>query len=258
MKNDVLEKYLNKLLKQPRETDWLEFKLNFHSFEEIGKDISAISNTACLRNRDNGYIVFGIEDNSLNVVGTSLTLDKKKGNEQMEVWLAKMLSPSLDFEIHEFTHSNGCQIVMFDIPAASSSPIRFQNESYIRVGSSTRRLKDYGEKERKIWTNGQKKVFEKRPAMNNLGEQDIINLLDTHKLFELSNIPYPSKREKVIEKLMKEDLIQFKNSKYSILNLGAILFAKELEVFEELYRKTCRVIVYKRANKLNTLRDIGV
>ncbi len=32
----------------PNETEWVEFKQNFHSCEEIGEQISALSNSACL------------------------------------------------------------------------------------------------------------------------------------------------------------------------------------------------------------------
>ena len=41
----MIEKELNSLLEElvklPKETEWVEFKLNFHSPEEIGERISA-------------------------------------------------------------------------------------------------------------------------------------------------------------------------------------------------------------------------
>jgi len=64
------KKLIDALTARPKETEWLEFKHNFHSKEEIGERISALSNSAYLRNVPYGYIVFGIDDESHNVVGT--------------------------------------------------------------------------------------------------------------------------------------------------------------------------------------------
>ena len=75
----------NKLIKaltaKPKETEWLEFKHNFHSAEEIGERISALSNSACLCNMPFGYIAFGVDDASHNVCGTDL-YGKRKGQKR--------------------------------------------------------------------------------------------------------------------------------------------------------------------------------
>jgi ATP-dependent DNA helicase RecG len=46
MSEQQLKDLLNELVKQPDESEWVEFKLNFHSPEEIGERISALSNGA--------------------------------------------------------------------------------------------------------------------------------------------------------------------------------------------------------------------
>lgn len=75
----------NKLIKaltaKPKETEWLEFKHIFHSAEEIGERISALSNSASLCNMPFGYIVFGVDDASHNVCGTDL-YGKRKGQKR--------------------------------------------------------------------------------------------------------------------------------------------------------------------------------
>ena len=48
----------------------LNSKKNFHSPEEIGKNISALANGACLSNQSFAYLIFGVEDGSRNIVGT--------------------------------------------------------------------------------------------------------------------------------------------------------------------------------------------
>ena len=50
------------LAQQATDQEWLEFKHNFHSPDEIGKRISALANGACLAGKKFGYLVFGIED----------------------------------------------------------------------------------------------------------------------------------------------------------------------------------------------------
>ena len=50
MTNQQFIELLNELVKQPNESEWVEFKLNFHSAEEIGEQISALSNGACTTN----------------------------------------------------------------------------------------------------------------------------------------------------------------------------------------------------------------
>lgn len=44
MEQKKLINIVNDLIKQPNESEWVEFKLNYHSVEEIGERISALSN----------------------------------------------------------------------------------------------------------------------------------------------------------------------------------------------------------------------
>ena len=50
------KRLIDALIARPNETEWLEFKHNFHSKEEIGERISALSNSAYLCNMPFGYI----------------------------------------------------------------------------------------------------------------------------------------------------------------------------------------------------------
>lgn len=51
MKEAELNNLLTELLGQGGEREWIEFKHNFHSVEEIGKTISAVANATCLCER---------------------------------------------------------------------------------------------------------------------------------------------------------------------------------------------------------------
>ncbi|KRG32530.1 hypothetical protein AK822_13450 [Psychrobacter sp. P11F6] len=142
------------LTQQPTEQEWLEFKHNFHSPDEIGKRISALANGACLAGKKFGYLVFGVEDGTHNIVGTSFSprTKKAKGNEDLEHWLVSRLSPKIHFTIHEL-QIDGKAVVLFEIPAATDTPISFLHEHYIRIGSVTKPLKHYPDQSRKLWQN---------------------------------------------------------------------------------------------------------
>lgn len=66
-------------------------------------------------------------------------------------------------------------------------------------------------------------------------------------------------RNAALARLAQEQLIVESEGIWNITNLGALLFAKDLRQFGQLSRKAPRVIVYKGANKLETVREqIGV
>jgi predicted HTH transcriptional regulator len=256
MNEQELTTLLENLVKQNKESEWVEFKLNFHSEHEIGERISALSNGACLENQPNGYLVFGVKNDNQTIEGTTFKAKTKKVKEDdLEHWLAQRLTPRIDFKIHEFDY-DGKHISLFEIPAAIRQPTEFSKEAYIRVASITRKIREFPEKERKIWRQDREKPFEKEIALEKASAADVVRLLDTQGYFDLVNLPYPSNRESVLEKLVSEKFIRNKNANYDITNLGALLFAKELKDFPTLTRKAARVIVYKSKDKLDTIKDI--
>lgn len=251
-----LKSLLKDLVSHSQETEWLEFKLNFHSNNEIGERISALANGACLSKKQYGYLIFGVEDKTHNIKGTTFKVKTAtKGKEELENWLIQRLDPKIDFKTYEFEYSEGIKISMYMIPSAVNRPVKFMNQAYIRIGSYTRLLKDFPEKESKIWNRKDNIKFELQLAKENINADSVVSLLDTQTYFDLLKLPYPSNRQGVIDKFISEHLIIKKSIKYSITNLGAILFAKDLEEFPDLKRKAIRVIVYKHNNKIETVRE---
>jgi len=96
---------------------------------------------------------------------------------------------------------------------------------------------------RKIFAEGQPNWLE-GTAMQGLSGQDVVQLLDTQNFFDLLNLPYPTDQVDVLQRLESEKLIQLTGGEYAILNIGAILLAKNLGKFESVKRKAARVIVY--------------
>lgn len=255
MTEKELNKIIERLLKLPKECEWAEFKLNLKSEEEIGKYISALSNGACLQNEHFGYLVFGINDTTLLIEGTTFKPSLHKvGNEELENWLLQRVSPRVEVQIFEVTYHEK-KLAIFQIQAANGQPTCFSHHDYIRVGSITRSLKDFPEKERKIWANKPKEIFENGIALEVESASDVVKLLDTQCYFDLLKTPYPSNRDAVIEKFISEKFIKHHHNGYAITNLGALLFAKNLEEFEALTYRAPRVIQYEGKNKLNTNKD---
>ncbi len=254
MSNDDIKLLMQQLLKLPKESEWVEYKFNFHSPEEVGELLSALSNGACLNNQKHGYLIFGIENSTHKILGTDFKPTQyKKGNEEIIHWLAQRLNPRVDFFVHEF-EIEGKSVAVFEIEATRNQPVDFMYKAYIRVGSITRLLSEFPEKERKIWNKEPHIPFEKEIALSGVSADEVIALLDTQAFFELLKLPYPTSRDGVLEKLQSEQLIE-RHTKYSITALGGILFAKDLTKFSSLARKAPRVVVYKGKNKIETIKD---
>jgi predicted HTH transcriptional regulator len=78
------------------ENEWLEFKSNYLTNEEIGKYISALSNGAVLRGKPFAYLIFGVDDKTHEVIGTTFDYRKtKQGNEDLENWLKRLVESTL-------------------------------------------------------------------------------------------------------------------------------------------------------------------
>ncbi|MFM7024047.1 MAG: ATP-binding protein [Flavobacteriales bacterium] len=254
MNQEELKILLKDLQAIPKECEWVEFKLNNGNPEEIGEYISALSNSACYDNQDYAYLVYGIEDKTHRLVGTDFyPLSKKVKGQELENWIATQLTPRIDFNIYELENDD-LHFAIFRIDATRNTPLKFKGEAYIRVGSYKKKLIDHPEKERKIWNKGNASVFEKEIAISNVSADKIIDLIDCVSYFELTKIPLPDKKG-IIERLVQDKIITRQNSRFSITNLGAILFAKDLELFDELARKAVRVIVYDGNNRIKTQKE---
>ena len=256
MTEKVLTELLIDLKSLPKENEWVEFKKDFHSKEEIGKALSSLSNSAAIQKQSFGYLVFGIENETHKTKGCTFNpAIKKVGNEELKNWLMQRLDPKIDFFYFKFKFENK-NIVLFQIPAASGQPTRFSHTAYIRIETITRKLRDFPELEKQLWVQQATQNFCSELSVENILSDEIISLLDTQAYFDFFEIPYPTNRESVLEKFISENFIK-KNSfgKYSITNLGGLLFAKDLSKFPNLWRKAIRVIVYKGKNRVQTERE---
>ena len=146
-----LDKLVRELISLPAETQWVEFKHDNYNPIMIGQDISALANGAALQDKDNAYFVWGIQNETHDIVGTQYDLQSlKKGNEELENWLRRLLSAHADFE-YDTVVMEGETVGVMTIKAADSLPVSFEKQEYIRVGSYTKKLKDYPAIQARLW-----------------------------------------------------------------------------------------------------------
>ena len=194
---------IDDLISLPQENEWVEFKASYNDLGTIGETISALSNGASLRNQANGYLVFGVNNDTQDIVGTKFhPKSAKKGNEEAEQWLIQRLNSRIDFKVYEFKY-NDKNMALFEIPASTKQPTRFLNKAYIRIGSNVRELNEFPEKEKSLWLKSSKKTFEKRTCLSNCTADDVIRLLDCQAYFDLIKRPFPATRERCFRKTKK-------------------------------------------------------
>lgn len=252
-----LRELLMYLVSQSEEKEWLEFKLNFHSSNEIGERIAALSNSARIKNQEYGYLVFGVEDGTHQILGTTFNPAQKKGkgNEDLEPWLRRSVMPDLRFEVEWFATTDAKQIVLFRIPAASTYPTKFLGEAYVRIGSYTKKLAQYPAEEDALRYLLRTTSFEQEIAKGSLSNGDIAALLDIQTYFDKLNLPQPETTQTVIEKFVTEKLAKATGLQYGLTNLGALLFAKDLRQFEGLENKAIRVLQYESTTNASAKVD---
>ena len=146
MFDERLVSKINELRSYPTEREWFEFKANWFDAAQLGEYISALSNAAAYEGQKMGYYIWGIQNETHEIVGTHFDPDQDVDKEPLKHWLARQLSPDLDFRFVE-GEINGKRVVVLLIPAAKTVPTSFRQERFIRIGSSKENLRKYPEKE---------------------------------------------------------------------------------------------------------------
>ena len=89
---------VHELIKAPKETEWVEFKHNNTDPLKIGECLSALANAATLCGRSKAYMLWGIDDQTHRIVGTTFHPGTAKvGDEELENLLLRLLSPRILF-----------------------------------------------------------------------------------------------------------------------------------------------------------------
>lgn len=137
---------ITELREYDSEREWFEFKENWFNAGELGEYISALSNSAAIAGRKCAYFVWGIDDQTHEIVGTNFNCNQDVNHEPLKHYLARQLSPDINFVFKDLI-MEGKKVTLLTVPAAKSVPTSFARERYIRIGSSKENLRKYPEKE---------------------------------------------------------------------------------------------------------------
>ena len=251
-----LDKLVLELCKLPQETGWIEFKHNNCDPKMVGEDISALANSAVIADRSYAYMIWGIDDNTHEIIGTKVNLKKeKKGNQELENWLRYLLSKNADFEMHS-VDIDGKHVEMLVISKAVGNPVTFEKIDYIRVGSYTKKAIEFPALQAQLWDRLRNQQFEDAYAIADIQLQDIPRYLNCEAYFDILNMPVPTSIDRYAHYLVEDGIIAKQdNGLYAITNLGAILFAKRLSEFPRVGRKAIRIVQYDGLNRLVILKE---
>ncbi|GHT82036.1 hypothetical protein FACS1894125_4000 [Actinomycetota bacterium] len=138
MTNAKLSKTLEGLLGH-NENEIVEFKKASNNFstEEIGRYFAALSNEAALREKPCAWLIFGIDDKTHEIFGTSWRADNNAHLDSIKVQTHEQTTTQTTFsEVHEL-EVKGNRVVMFEIPPAPyGTPVGYKGHYYARAGES--------------------------------------------------------------------------------------------------------------------------
>lgn len=133
--NEELNKILDELLLNT-ENECVEFKKaeNHFDIDTLGKYFSALGNEANLKNKQYSWIVFGVDDKTHELTNTRFYSDNNFNKVKKQI--SDNTTDNIGFiEIYEFTKYNK-RVIMFQVPAASGTPINWKGFPYGRNGES--------------------------------------------------------------------------------------------------------------------------
>ncbi len=240
MKVTLLE--LEQWLQEKHEGN-LEFKEAKNQFDTT----KLMRYCVAIANEGGGKLILGVTDKKPRTVVGSQAF------QNLEDIQSKILE-KLRFrvEAEELLHPNG-RVVVFHIPSRPTGTAYHFDGAYLM--RSTEELVPMSEDRLRAIFNEGKPSWLSEVAVRGVTSDDAVRLLDTQSYFDLLKLPYPARRENVLERFEGEKLIIGRHGGYDITNLAAILFAKDLRTFEGLQRKAARVIVYEGKGKTKTRSD---
>jgi ATP-dependent DNA helicase RecG len=238
---------LEKWLLAPAETEQLEFKEAKQQYDTK----KLLRYCVALANEGGGHLVLGVTNKPpRNVVGTQAFSSVTFLNA-----IKALIVESLRFrvEITELNHPNG-RVLVFEISSRPlGQPFMFEGAYLMRAGEDLVPMTP--DMLKRIFAEDQQDWFS-QTARSDASPDEVIALLDTQTYFELLDIPYPTSRDAVLQRLQSQDLIKQTSQGWMITNLAAILLAKKLDAFSpSLARKATRVVIYEGINKLQTLNE---
>lgn len=227
----------------PSEHQQLEFKEAKTQFDN--QKLAAYC--VAMANEGGGHLLLGVADKPPRPVVGSQAINNPMA-------MAKKLFEVLGFrvDIEEVEHPDG-RVVVIHIPSRPRGTAYHLDGKYL-MRSIDSMVPMSEDQLRRIFAEGEPDWLEEHTRAG-LDAGQVVDLLDTQTLFELLKLPYPTDQRGVVDRLLRERLIDETAGGYSIRRIGALLLAKLMDSFPDLARKAARVVVYNGMSKLDTRID---
>ncbi len=243
------------LAAKAKETEWVEFKVGVFNAETAGRYISALANSAIFCGENKGYLIFGVEDGTHNIVGTDVRIEREKvGSDTFLFWLSKRLDPRVNVE-HASIMIDGKTIEILAVDPTYQRPVKFNNVAYIRIDTSLQELSKHPERERAIWQITSRFSFEQGIAQSHVNVDTLYDNFEITKLLTDLGAARPSIASAVEMLVMEELVTDNQQGGFDVTNLLVLSAAKDMRRFAGFARKGVRVITYSSKTKLETKSD---
>ena len=206
MHDDII-KIVKELVTYPNEEEWFEFKGNWYQTDGIGEYISSLSNAAAMKGKSEGYLIWGVNNTTHEFTDTTFNYHRDVDNEPLEHYLARYVSPDVDFEFAECKMDDK-RVVVLVIPAANTTPTSYKGVRYLRIGSSKVNLMKHPKREAALF------------RILNFGLPSIVNMESEYQdlTFEQLFVYYGVKGITLNERTFKKNLeLLTKDGKYNLL-----------------------------------------
>lgn len=247
---------LDHILSTGREHESVEFKLNLSDPATIGKFISSLANSAALTEVASAFLIWGIEDDTRSITGTTFDpYSTRIGNQSLIPWLHSQIEPQVAIQFRQVEY-RGNRVVLLQIGAARSNPVRFQKTAYIRIDSHLVELSHHPAYEQRLWSVLLREPADQATALSGLSAADVLDLLDAETYFVRIRRLVPKDKASIVKQLQQHRFIRAQqDGRWEIRTHAALLFARNLEDFGHLGRKAIRIVQYAGDNRIETIRE---
>lgn len=244
----LLDKSLTPIPTELNELDW-KSALSDKS-ERLAQHLSAFSHL-----QNGGFLAFGISNNGVLNGITKAEVDEiiqKLGN----IARNNLAQPiTIDYVVLMYQNK---EVLFVYIEESNYKPVHLRGanifESYKRSAGQTVKMSQ--QEVKTLIALSQNLNFEEQIAVLNIDANEVLHLIDYDAYFRLSGKNLPENKSAILHVLANEEMIKEQNDGlFTITNLGAVLFAKDITQFKGLRRKAVRVIIYDGVNKIIAIKE---
>lgn len=242
-KEKALKILQDSLFPVPIELNELDWKSGLSSkTDRLAQHLCAFANL-----KGGGLLVYGVNND-----GSLFSISQEIADKTVTLLgnIAKNnLSTSIAIE-HSIMEYNGENLLFIHIPEQDEKPMHLRgNDLYKCYTRSAGQTIKMTKKQVKILISQTRGIpFEEIAALENLSEKEVLEKLNFQKLFELLDKNTPKNTDAILNVLLEYKFISKDNDNFIITNLGAILFANDINDYPELNGRNIIVRQYVGSN----------